>query len=62
MCKINAKKWILADQKLTNCIEKIKDKSKHTIIFIDHIGLLKYQNKKSIYEEATEIVKELRKK
>lgn len=46
---------------LKRIINKIKDKNKHTIIFIDHIGLLKYQNKKSIYEEATEIVKELRK-
>ena len=42
-------------------IKQVKDKKKHTVIFIDHIGLLKFQNKKSIYEESTEIVKELRK-
>lgn len=42
-------------------IRKYKDIKKHTIIFIDHIGYLKYQTKKSIYEESTEIVKELRK-
>lgn len=42
-------------------IRKFKDKNKHTVVFIDHIGYLKYQNKKSIYEESTETVKELRK-
>lgn len=42
-------------------ISKLKDKNRHTIIFIDHIGLVKYQNKRSIYEESTEVIKELRK-
>ena len=42
-------------------ISKIKDKNRHTIIFIDHIGLVRYQNKRSIYEETTEVIKELRK-
>ncbi len=42
-------------------IRKFKDKNKHTVVFIDHIGYLKYQSKKSIYEESTETVKELRK-
>lgn len=42
-------------------IRKYKDKNKHTIIFIDHIGYLKSRDKKSIYEESTETVKELRK-
>lgn len=42
-------------------IKSCKDKNKHTVVFIDHIGLLKYQTKKSIYEESTEIMKELRK-
>lgn len=42
-------------------IRKFKEKNKHTVVFIDHIGYLKYQNKKSIYEESTETVKELRK-
>lgn len=42
-------------------ISKLKDKNRHTIIFIDHIGLVRFQNKRSIYEETTEVIKELRK-
>ena len=37
-----------------------KDKSKHTIVFIDHIGLLKVVGAKSLYEQTTEIAKEIR--
>ncbi len=42
-------------------ISKLKNSNRHTVIFIDHIGLVKYQNKRSIYEEITEVIKELRK-
>lgn len=47
-------------------IEQIKNKvaalphDKHMIIFIDHIGLVKYARAKSAYERATEVAKELR--
>jgi hypothetical protein len=47
-----------------NSIKKIvsqfKDDDKHTIIFIDHIGLTKCDDKKSIYEATTHVVKQLR--
>lgn len=45
---------------ITKIIAKKKNKDKHTIIFIDHIGLLKSGTKKSLYEETTETIKELR--
>ena len=47
-------------QDLKVIISKAKDKNKHTIIFIDHIGLLKTNNSKSLYEQLTQIAKELR--
>ena len=37
-----------------------KDKNKHTIVFIDHLGLLKVIGARSLYEQTTEIAKELR--
>lgn len=47
-----------------NSIKKIvsqfKDEEKHTIIFIDHIGLTKCDDRKSIYEATTHVVKQLR--
>ena len=36
---------------IKSIITKNKDKNKHTIIFIDHIGLIKNMNKNSIYEQ-----------
>jgi len=39
---------------------KVKDKNKHTILFIDHLGLTKCDDKKTLYEQATEVAKELR--
>ena len=41
-------------------IAKMKDKNKHTIVFIDHLGLVKIDGAKSLYEQATEVAKELR--
>lgn len=39
---------------------KHKDDKKHTIIFLDHIGLIKSFGKKSLYEQTTEVAKSLR--
>ena len=47
-------------QDLKMVISKVKDKGRHTIIFIDHIGLLKTTKSKSLYEQLTDIAKELR--
>jgi len=41
-------------------INKIKKRNKHTIIFIDHLGLTKLSGKTSLYEQMTEIMKTLR--
>ena len=46
---------------IKNVLLKSKNKSKHTIIFIDHLGLTKTSEyKKSLYEQITEVAKELR--
>ena len=37
-----------------------ESKSEHTIVFIDHVGLIKSPKNSSLYENLTEIVKELR--
>ncbi len=42
-------------------ISRLKDRNRHTVIFIDHIGLVRSGNKRNIYEETTEVIKELRK-
>jgi replicative DNA helicase len=39
---------------------KHKDKKRHTILFIDHLGLTRADNTKSLYEQATEVAKQLR--
>lgn len=41
-------------------ISRIKDKKRHTILFIDHLGLIRYDGSKSLYEQATEVAKQLR--
>lgn len=41
-------------------LSKVKNKNKHTILFIDHLGLTKCENKKSLYEQMTEVAKQLR--
>ena len=50
-----------------NDIEKIKSVvamkkviNKHTIVFIDHLGLTRTKSNKGLYEQTTEIAKELR--
>ena len=47
-------------QEIKNVVARKKDKNKHTVIFIDHIGLIKIDNSKSLYEQATEVAKQLR--
>ena len=39
---------------------KHKEKNRHTILFIDHLGLTRADNTKSLYEQATEVAKQLR--
>ena len=41
-------------------IGKLKDKDRHTVLFIDHLGLCKADGTKSLYEQATEVAKQLR--
>lgn len=45
---------------IKSTIAKMKDKNKHTVVFIDHLGLVKIDGAKSLYEQATEVAKELR--
>ena len=45
---------------IKSTIAKMKDKEKHTIVFIDHLGLVKIDGAKNLYEQATEVAKELR--
>ena len=41
-------------------LKVFKNENKHTIIFLDHIGLIKNNINKSIYEQTTDIAKSLR--
>lgn len=54
---INKKNTI---QDIRVSVAQNKEKNKHTIILIDHIGLIKSKDKKSLYEQATETAQELR--
>lgn len=45
---------------IKNILMKYKDKKRHTILFIDHLGLTRADNTKSLYEQATEVAKQLR--
>lgn len=45
---------------IRSVIAKNKDYSKHTIVFIDHIGLVRGDTKGSLYEQSTEVAKQLR--
>lgn len=47
-------------KQIKSILMKFKDKNKHTILFIDHLGLTKCDSAKSLYEQATEVAKELR--
>lgn len=47
-------------KQIKNVLTKYKSKDKHTIIFVDHMGLLSIDNAKSLYEQTTAVAKELR--
>jgi replicative DNA helicase len=47
-------------KEIKNIISRIKKPDRHTIVFIDHLGLCRCDNSKSLYEQATEVAKELR--
>jgi len=47
-------------KKIKSLVAKVKNKDKHTILFIDHLGLTRIEDKKSIYEQTTEVAKQLR--
>ena len=45
---------------IKSVIRMLKNDKKHTIIFLDHVGLIKLNYAKSQYEQVTEIAKQLR--
>lgn len=45
---------------IRSTIAKMKDLNRHTVVFIDHLGLVKIDGMRSLYEQATEVAKELR--
>lgn len=47
-------------KQIKNILAKHKEKERHTILFIDHLGLTRADNTKSLYEQATEVAKQLR--
>lgn len=47
-------------KQIKNILVKYKEKNRHTILFIDHLGLTRADNTKSLYEQATEVAKQLR--
>lgn len=47
-------------KQIKNVLMKHKEKERHTILFIDHLGLTRADNTKSLYEQATEVAKQLR--
>ena len=47
-------------KQIRSTVAKLKDKNRHTILFIDHLGLTKVDGTKSLYEQATEVAKQLR--
>ena len=59
-CKIIIEHKATDMQSLKNVVAKFKNSDKHTIIFVDHIGLVKIDGMKSLYEQATEVAKQLR--
>jgi len=47
-------------KQIKSILLKHKDKNRHTILFIDHLGLTRADSTKSLYEQATEVAKQLR--
>lgn len=59
-CKIIVEHKATDIQSLKAVVAKFKNTDKHTIVFVDHIGLVKADGTKSLYEQATEVAKQLR--
>lgn len=59
-CKIIVEHKATDMQSLKNVVARFKNSDKHTVIFVDHIGLVKIDGMKSLYEQATEVAKQLR--
>lgn len=47
-------------QEIKSVLKIMKNDGKHTILFLDHIGLIKISGYKSPYEQMTEVAKQLR--
>lgn len=48
-------------KQIKNIVSSLKKKDKHTIVFIDHLGLTRCSEKgSSLYEQTTEVAKQLR--
>ncbi len=47
-------------KQIRSTVAKLKDKNRHTVLFIDHLGLCKCDGTKTLYEQATEVAKQLR--
>ena len=65
MQKIEDKKLVVEHKvndirQIRATISKLKDKDRHTVLFIDHLGLCKADGTKNLYEQATEVAKNLR--
>lgn len=45
---------------IRNVLKTLKNDNKHTILFLDHVGLIQLQGNKTQYERATVVAKELR--
>lgn len=64
-CSEIEKSKIFIENKATNInaiksiIKKVKTPNRHTIVFLDHLGLIS-TDKKNLYEQATEVSKQLR--
>ena len=65
MCDLEKSRLVIEHKandikQIKSVIAKLKEKNRHTILFIDHLGLTKCDDKKTLYEQATEVAKQLR--
>lgn len=59
-CKIVVEHKATYLHEIKAVLKTMKNDTKHTILFLDHIGLIKIQGYKSPYEQMTEVAKQLR--
>lgn len=59
-CKIIIEHQMSDIFNIKSFVRKCKEVGRHTIIFIDHLGLVKVSGKNNLYEQMTEIIKVLR--